>query len=126
MFTYPTTPTINFQSVMDPECSKGSEICSYVHVCVMCKGRERGREGVCEKSRAKREITLGPLFLPQLANSQSDHPCDECYRGSAPATELEVKAITDYIESFGHSLLGVIDFHSYYQEVVYPPGKSLE
>ena len=61
------------------------------------------------------------FFLLQ-GNSVSD-PCGELYQGPHVASELEVQAITAYIQSIG-PIYGAIDFHSYYQEVMYPPGRA--
>ena len=59
----------------------------------------------------------------QDASRQSDDPCDELYRGPKANSELEVKAITEYLKSLGPSLIGAIDFHSFSQEILYPPGE---
>ena len=58
----------------------------------------------------------------QEAESGSDDLCSELYRGPSPGSELEVKAISGFLESLG-PVIGVIDFHSYHQEVLYPPGR---
>lgn len=59
----------------------------------------------------------------QDASRQSDDPCDELYQGPNANSELEVKAITNYLKSLGPTLVGAIDFHSYSQEILYPPGE---
>jgi hypothetical protein len=63
------------------------------------------------------------LFLTmQEAESGSSDLCSELYRGPSPGSELEVKAISGFHESLGR-VIGVVDFHSYHQEVLYPPGR---
>ena len=61
------------------------------------------------------------ITLTQEAESGSDDLCSELYHGPSPGSELEVKAISGFLESLG-PIIGVIDFHSYHQEILYPPG----
>lgn len=49
----------------------------------------------------------------------SGDPCSEVYSGPHAVSELETKAITSYLLSHA-PVVGAIDFHSYYQEVLYP------
>ncbi len=55
--------------------------------------------------------------------SQSDDPCSELYHGHVAGSELEVQVLTAYIKSLGR-VVGAIDFHSYHQKILYPPGES--
>ena len=54
----------------------------------------------------------------------SDDPCSEIYHGERAGSEVEVQAITHYIHA-NAPIVAAIDFHSYYQEMLFPPGKSL-
>lgn len=62
------------------------------------------------------------LFCSKDTYSKSDDPCSELYHGSGAESELEVQTITSYIKSLGR-VIGAIDFHSYHQKVLYPPGR---
>ena len=70
---------------------------------------------------------IHPLSTPTLhthtqdAFSKSDDPCSELYRGPSPGSELEVQALTSFIKSLGR-VIGAVDFHSYHQKILYPPG----
>ena len=57
----------------------------------------------------------------QIGSSQD--PCSELYHGPHAASEPEVQAIANYIQE-NKPVLGAIDFHSYYQEILYPPGAA--
>lgn len=57
-----------------------------------------------------------------LQEGSSDDPCSGVYHGESAGSELEVQAITQYILS-NAPVLASIDFHSYYQEILFPPGK---
>jgi hypothetical protein len=50
----------------------------------------------------------------------SDDPCSHLYHGPGAGSELEVQAITSYIQS-NAPIMAAIDFHSYSQEILYPP-----
>ena len=51
----------------------------------------------------------------------SEDPCSILYHGSMPGSELEVQAITSYIQS-NAPIYAAIDFHSYSQVILFPPG----
>ncbi|XP_017379291.1 mast cell carboxypeptidase A [Cebus imitator] len=57
-------------------------------------------------------------------NSISDtkNPCAENYRGSAPESEKETKAVTDFIRSHLNEIKVYITFHSYSQMLLFPYG----
>uniref|UniRef100_A0A2K6V6C3 Carboxypeptidase A3 n=1 Tax=Saimiri boliviensis boliviensis TaxID=39432 RepID=A0A2K6V6C3_SAIBB len=57
-------------------------------------------------------------------NSISDtkNPCAETYRGSAPESEKETKAVTDFIRSHLNEIKVYITFHSYSQLLLFPYG----
>lgn len=50
--------------------------------------------------------------------------CGNTYSGPAGETENEVNAIMKYFKEI-RPVLGAIDFHAYYQAVLYPYGKLL-
>ena len=60
------------------------------------------------------------LLLQEAESGSSDH-CSELYHGPSAGSEMEVKAIASFFESLG-PVIGAVDFHSYHQEVLYPPG----
>lgn len=51
----------------------------------------------------------------------SDDPCSILYHGPEANSELEVQAITRYIQS-NAPIMASIDFHSYSQAILFPPG----
>ncbi|XP_002759556.1 mast cell carboxypeptidase A [Callithrix jacchus] len=57
-------------------------------------------------------------------NSISDtkNPCAGNYRGSAPESEKETKAVTDFIRSHLNEIKVYITFHSYSQMLLFPYG----
>ena len=65
--------------------------------------------------------TYSTLYLMQ--EGSSDDPCSEVYHGESAGSELEVQAITEYIQSHA-PIVASIDFHSYYQQILFPPGKE--
>ena len=58
-----------------------------------------------------------------MQEGSSDDPCSGVYHGESAGSELEVQAITKYIESHA-PIVASIDFHSYYQQILFPPGKE--
>jgi len=65
-------------------------------------------------------VTMCIPSFPQ--EGSSDDPCSELYHGEHASSEPEVQAITQYINS-NAPVVGAIDFHSYFQEILYPPGQ---
>ena len=63
------------------------------------------------------------MCVQDVESRSSDH-CSELYGGPHGGSELEVKAISNYFTSLG-PVIGAIDFHSYHQEVLYPPGQFI-
>ena len=66
---------------------------------------------------------MSTLFCTVMQEGSSDDPCSEVYHGESAGSELEVQAITKYIESHA-PIVASIDFHSYYQQILFPPGKE--
>ncbi|MCC6661199.1 MAG: hypothetical protein IT437_09970 [Phycisphaerales bacterium] len=56
-----------------------------------------------------------------LSNGSSGDPCDETYRGTAPASEPETKVIRDLIAGSA-PVLATIDYHSFSQYLLEPWG----
>ncbi|XP_067641884.1 carboxypeptidase B [Eurosta solidaginis] len=50
----------------------------------------------------------------------SGNPCSDTYRGNAPASELETKAVATFLLKRKHNLKAYLTYHSYGQLVVYP------
>ncbi|EDW62964.2 carboxypeptidase B [Drosophila virilis] len=50
----------------------------------------------------------------------SKDPCSDVYRGSAAASELETKAVSDFLAKRKYNLEAYLTYHSYGQMVVYP------
>lgn len=55
----------------------------------------------------------------------SDYPGDDTYRGPGPASESEVKAAVS-LADFTKNIKGVIDFHSYGEDIMYPWGYTYD
>lgn len=50
----------------------------------------------------------------------STNPCSDTYRGSSPASELETKAVAEFLSKRKYNLEAYLTYHSYGQLVVYP------
>lgn len=50
----------------------------------------------------------------------STNPCSDTYRGATPASELETKAVSEFLEKRKYNLESYLTYHSYGQLVVYP------
>lgn len=59
---------------------------------------------------------LGP---PPTGGGASDNPCSEVYHGPHANSEVEVKAVADFIREHGNFKC-FIDLHSYSQLLMYP------
>lgn len=53
-------------------------------------------------------------------NLSKNDPCSCTYRGSAPGSELETKAITNFLLKRKSNLISFITLHSYGQYILYP------
>ena len=58
-----------------------------------------------------------------MQEGSSDDPCSDLYHGERAGSEFEVQAITQYIEN-NAPVVASIDFHSYYQQILFPPGRK--
>lgn len=50
----------------------------------------------------------------------STNPCNDIYRGTAPNSELETKAVVNFLKSQKLNLEAYLTYHSYSQVIVYP------
>uniref|UniRef100_W8BHB0 Carboxypeptidase A4 n=1 Tax=Ceratitis capitata TaxID=7213 RepID=W8BHB0_CERCA len=50
----------------------------------------------------------------------STNPCSDTYRGTTPASELETKAVENFLSRRKHNLSAYLTYHSYGQYIVYP------
>nr|XP_020013919.1 mast cell carboxypeptidase A [Castor canadensis] len=56
------------------------------------------------------------------SSPSTNHPCMDTYRGPAPESEKETKAVADFIQSHLTSIKAYITFHSYSQMLLFPYG----
>ncbi|XP_075411673.1 mast cell carboxypeptidase A [Tenrec ecaudatus] len=56
------------------------------------------------------------------SSANTRNPCQEVYRGTAPESEKETKAVSDFIRSHLPSIKAYITFHSYSQMLLFPYG----
>jgi murein tripeptide amidase MpaA len=61
----------------------------------------------------------------KIVSGASDNPKDEDYRGPYGASEPEIKALQNFIADH-KNLIGIIDHHSYGNEILYPWGYTKE
>ncbi|XP_001371211.1 mast cell carboxypeptidase A [Monodelphis domestica] len=52
----------------------------------------------------------------------SNNPCSEIYRGKAPESEKETKAVVDFIRKNRHEIEAYLSFHAYSQMLLFPYG----
>lgn len=74
----------------------------------------RGRSG------ASRQCIV--IHISSAASPNTNDPCQEVYRGPAPESEKETKAVTNFIRSHLNSIKAYITFHSYSQMLLFPYG----
>ena len=58
--------------------------------------------------------------MSSAAFPNTNDPCQEIYRGPAPESEKETKAVSDFIRSHLKSIKAYITFHSYSQMLLFP------
>ncbi|EDW06718.1 carboxypeptidase B [Drosophila mojavensis] len=54
------------------------------------------------------------------SQGSSKDPCSDIYRGSAPNSELETKAVAEFLSKRKYNLEAYLTYHSYGQLIVYP------
>ncbi|XP_038958908.1 mast cell carboxypeptidase A isoform X1 [Rattus norvegicus] len=60
------------------------------------------------------------------SSPNTDNPCLSVYRGPAPESEKETKAVTNFIRSHLNSIKAYITFHSYSQMLLFPYGYTIK
>lgn len=60
------------------------------------------------------------------SSPNTDNPCYNVYRGPAPESEKETKAVTNFIRSHLNSIKAYITFHSYSQMLLFPYGYTVK
>ncbi|XP_004629334.1 mast cell carboxypeptidase A [Octodon degus] len=85
------------------------------------KNRSRNRNSSCIGTDLNRNFDV--LWNSSLNNN---NPCSNIYRGSAPESEKETKAVTAFIRSHLKSIKAYITFHSYSQMLLFPYGYTTE
>ncbi|XP_008071166.1 mast cell carboxypeptidase A [Carlito syrichta] len=81
------------------------------------KNRSKNRNSNCIGTDLNRNFNASWDSFPDTNN-----PCWETYRGPAPESEKETKAVTDFIRSHLKSIKVYITFHSYSQMLLFPYG----
>uniref|UniRef100_A0A8C5K7L5 Carboxypeptidase A3, mast cell n=1 Tax=Jaculus jaculus TaxID=51337 RepID=A0A8C5K7L5_JACJA len=81
------------------------------------KNRSRNRNSTCIGTDLNRNFDVSWSSSPNTNN-----PCLETYRGPAPESEKETRAVTAFIRSHLKSIRAYITFHSYSQMLLYPYG----
>uniref|UniRef100_A0A8C8Z5L6 Carboxypeptidase A3 n=1 Tax=Prolemur simus TaxID=1328070 RepID=A0A8C8Z5L6_PROSS len=81
------------------------------------KNRSKNQNSKCIGTDLNRNFNALWNSFPDTNN-----PCKETYRGPAPESEKETKAVTDFIRSHLKSIKVYITFHSYSQMLLFPYG----
>ncbi|XP_006895632.1 PREDICTED: mast cell carboxypeptidase A [Elephantulus edwardii] len=81
------------------------------------KNRSKNRNSKCIGTDLNRNFNASWNLLPGTSN-----PCGETYGGSAPESERETRAVTDFIRRHLQSIKAYITFHSYSQMLLFPYG----
>ncbi|XP_055977892.1 mast cell carboxypeptidase A [Sorex fumeus] len=85
------------------------------------KNRSKNQNSECIGTDLNRNFNASWDALPVTNN-----PCFPIYRGPAPESERETKAVTDFIRKHQQSIKAYITFHSYSQMLMYPYGYTKE
>ncbi|XP_043329996.1 mast cell carboxypeptidase A isoform X1 [Cervus canadensis] len=85
------------------------------------KNRSRNQNSKCIGTDLNRNFNISWNSLPNTSD-----PCQEIYRGPAPESEKETKAVRDFIRSHLKSIKAYITFHSYSQMLLFPYGDTSE
>jgi len=67
------------------------------------------------------DVKWGETMTDNGINKDSGKQCSDTFPGSKPATEPEVKAISDYVGSISQRAIAFVDVHSYSEKIL-PPG----
>ncbi|MXQ94632.1 hypothetical protein E5288_WYG013883 [Bos mutus] len=85
------------------------------------KNRSRNQNSKCIGTDLNRNFNVSWNSFPN-----TNDPCQEIYRGPAPESEKETKAVSDFIRSHLKSIKAYITFHSYSQMLLFPYGYTSE
>ncbi|CAI9175227.1 unnamed protein product [Rangifer tarandus platyrhynchus] len=85
------------------------------------KNRSRNQNSKCIGTDLNRNFNVSWNCLPNTSD-----PCQEIYRGPAPESEKETKAVRDFIRSHLKSIKAYITFQSYSQMLLFPYGYTSE
>ncbi|KAI4578889.1 hypothetical protein MJG53_000767 [Ovis ammon polii x Ovis aries] len=85
------------------------------------KNRSRNENSKCIGTDLNRNFNVSWNSFPN-----TNDPCQEIYRGPAPESEKETKAVSDFIRSHLKSIKAYITFHSYSQMLLFPYGYTSE
>nr|XP_024644976.1 mast cell carboxypeptidase A isoform X1 [Macaca nemestrina] len=81
------------------------------------KNRSKNQNSKCIGTDLNRNFNASWDSIPN-----TNDPCADNYRGSAPESEKETKAFTDFIRSHLNEIKAYITFHSYSQMLLFPYG----
>ncbi|KFO32778.1 Mast cell carboxypeptidase A [Fukomys damarensis] len=81
------------------------------------KNRSKNKNSSCIGTDLNRNFDVSWKSSPS-----SNNPCSDIYRGPAPESEKETKAVTDFIRRHLKSIKAYITFHSYSQMLLFPYG----
>ncbi|XP_008846268.1 mast cell carboxypeptidase A [Nannospalax galili] len=81
------------------------------------KNRSKNQNSTCIGTDLNRNFDVS-----WNSNPSTDNPCWQTYRGPAPESEKETKAVTAFIRSHLDSIRAYITFHSYSQMLLFPYG----
>ncbi|XP_037062396.1 mast cell carboxypeptidase A isoform X2 [Peromyscus leucopus] len=81
------------------------------------KNRSKNQNSTCIGTDLNRNFDVSWDSSPNTKN-----PCQDVYRGPAPESEKETKAVTNFIRSHLNSIKAYITFHSYSQMLLFPYG----
>uniref|UniRef100_A0A2I3TU16 Carboxypeptidase A3 n=1 Tax=Pan troglodytes TaxID=9598 RepID=A0A2I3TU16_PANTR len=81
------------------------------------KNRSKNQNSKCIGTDLNRNFNASWNSIPN-----TNDPCADNYRGSAPESEKETKAITNFIRSHLNEIKVYITFHSYSQMLLFPYG----
>ncbi|XP_060053528.1 mast cell carboxypeptidase A isoform X2 [Erinaceus europaeus] len=85
------------------------------------KNRSKNQNSKCIGTDLNRNFNVSWNAFPETKN-----PCSPLYRGPAPESEKETKAVTDFIRRNLKSIKAYITVHSYSQMLLFPYGYTPE
>lgn len=60
------------------------------------------------------------------AGGSNNHPCSEIYAGPAAFSEIEIKSMSEYINSISDKFYAYIGLHGYSQLLMFPYGYTTD